>query len=141
MSFRLSNQNYPDQALFMSTSAWFDIISLAEDYGWKPMGPVNDAWTVGLVGEYPELSLERPDLWIASYTGDEGSLVVLDDALNLADALDRAFMESNPQPNLEYLPGYENGQGETEGSLHAGIGVIQIVKEFCHQGAFWIERL
>jgi hypothetical protein len=141
MSFRLSNQNYPDQALYMSTSAWFDIISLAEDHGWNPMGPVNDAWTVGLVGEYPELSLERPDLWNGSYSGNEGSLVVLDDALNLADALERAFHESDPHPSLEYIPGYENSGDQTDGSLHAGIGVIQIVKEFCYKGAFWIEHL
>lgn len=141
MSFRLSNQNYPDQALYMSTSAWFDIINLAEDFGWNPMGPVNDAWTVGLVDGYPETGLGKTDYWPGSYTGEEGSLVVLDDALNLADALERAFFETDPQPSLEYLPGYENNGGQTDGSLHAGIGVIQIVKEFCHLGAFWIERL
>jgi hypothetical protein len=141
MSFRLSNQNNPDQALSMSSSAWFDIITLAEDHGWNPMGPVNDAWSVGVVGGYPEFKLERPDPRFDSYDGDTESLVLMDDALNLADALDRAFMESDPHPSLEYLPGYENGGGRIDGSLHAGIGVIQIVKEFCYQGAFWIERL
>ena len=125
----------------MTTRAWFDIISLAEDHGWNPIGPVNEAWTLGLGGEYQEFSLERSDPRLDSYASGKGSLVLLDDALNLADALELAFFETDPQPSLEYLPVYENGRGQTNGSLHAGIGVIQLVKEFCYQGAFWIERL
>lgn len=141
MSFRLSNQNHPDQALCMSNGAWFDIISLAEDYGWNPMGTVYEEWTLGLVGGFPEFSLDGPGFWSGSYTGEDGSLVLLDDALNLADALERAFIESDPQPSLDYLPGYADGWGQTDGSLRVGIGVILAVKDFCHHGAFWFERL
>ncbi len=141
MSFRLSNQNHPDQALFMSNGAWYDIISLAEDYGWNPMGTLNDEWTLGLAGGFSEISLDGPDFWEDSYTGEDGSLVLLDDALNLADALERAFIESDPQPSLDYLPGYVDGWGRTNGSSRAGIGVILAVKDFCQHGAFWCERL
>jgi hypothetical protein len=141
MSFRLSNQNHPNQALCMSNSAWFDIISLAEDYGWNPMGTVHEEWTLGLVGGFPEINLDIPDFWSSSYTGEDGSLVLLDDALNLADALERAFIESDPQPSLDYLPGYVDGWDQTNDSLRAGIGVILVVKDFCYNGAFWIERL
>jgi hypothetical protein len=141
MSFRLSNQNHPDQALSVTNGAWFDIISLAEDYGWNPLGPVNEDWTLGIVDGFSEISLNEPGFWAGSYTGEDGSLVLLDDALNLADALERAFIESDPQPSLDYLPGYAGGMGQTNGSLRAGIGVILAVKDFCYRGAFWFERL
>lgn len=141
MSFRLRNQNYPDQVLCMNNGAWFDIISLAEDYGWNPLGAVNEELTLGLVGGFSEISLDGPDIWAGSYTGEDGSFVLLDDALNLADALERAFIESDPQPSLDYLPIYTDGWGQTNGSLRAGIGVILAVKEFCQRGAFSLERL
>lgn len=140
MSFRLRNQNFPDQVLCMTNGAWFDIISLAEDYGWNPMGAVNEELTLGLVGGFSEISLDRPDFRAGSYTAENGSLVLMDDALNLADALERAFIESDPQPSLDYLPIYTDGWEQTNGSLRAGIGVILAVKDFCQLGAFSFER-
>ena len=141
MSFRLRNQNHPEQVLCMTNGAWFDIISLAEDYGWNPLGAVNEEMTMGMVGGFPTTIPDGPDFWAGSYTGDDGSLVLLDDALNLADALERAFIESDPQPNLDYLPIYSDGWGQTNGNLRAGIGVILAVKDFCQLGAFSFERL
>ena len=141
MRFRLRNQNHAEQALCMSSRAWFDIISLAEDYGWNPMGTVQEDWTLGLVSGFPEVNLDIPDFWSNSYTDEDDSLVLLDDALNLADALELAFIESDPQPSLDYLPGYTDVWDQTNDSSRAGIGVILVVKDFCYHGAFWIERL
>jgi len=141
MGFRLTNQKHPGLALHMTNGAWFDILNLAEDHGWNPLGTFTDEMMVGLVSGISEISLNGADIWADSYSEDDGAQVLLDDALNLADALERAFIESDPKPSLDYLPGSENGWRQTNGSMRAGIGVILAVRDFCYRGAFRFERL
>lgn len=140
MIYRLSNQNNPQQALHMNSGAWYDILDLAVDYGWNPLGTVRDSWFLSSVAGWLDDNPFELGLWSGSYTSESGSLVLLDDALNLADALDQAFIEYVPGPSTRYLPGYSNGHGEGNGGLRAGIGVILAVTDFCRNGAFWVER-
>ncbi|HSF83755.1 MAG TPA: hypothetical protein VLA49_21160 [Anaerolineales bacterium] len=140
MSYRLSNNKDPDQALRMNNGAWFDILTLAVDYGWNPMGTVRDQWLPGINPGLDRFDLDE-EFWSGSYISELGSLVLLDDALNLADALERAFIDYDPQPSRRYLPGYFNGAGEKNGGLRAGVGVILALTDFCRCGAFWVEYL
>jgi len=141
VSYCLSNNKNPGQALRMINGAWFDILGLAVDYGWNPMGTVRNPWLPGVPIEQDWFNPEDLDLWSGSYVSEVVSLVLLDDALNLADALERAFIEYHPQPSRRYLPGYFNGSGERDGGLRAGVGVILALADFCRDGAFWIESV
>jgi len=140
VSYRLSKDKYPDQALHLNNGAWFDILSLAEDYGWNPMGTVREAWLPS-TGVPHHFNPEYLDYWSGSYISELGSLVLLDDALNLADALERAFIEYDPYPSRRYLPGYLNGTGDENGGLRAGVGVILALADFCRDGAFRVDYL
>jgi len=140
MIYQLSNQNNPQHALRLNSGAWYDILDLALDYGWNPLGTVRDPYALSPVGGWSGFDIEALDFWSGSYTSEVGSLVLLDDALNLADALDQAFIERDPEPSTRYLPGYRNGYGESNNGLRAGIGVILALTEFCRNGAFWVER-
>lgn len=140
MIYQLSNQNNPKQALHMTSGAWYDILELALEYGWNPLGTVHDPWSLSPAGAWLDYEAQELGLWSGSYTGENGSLVLLDDALNLADALDHAFIDYDPEPSIRYLPGYTNGSGERNGGLRAGVGVILAVTDFCRNGAFWVER-
>ncbi len=139
MSYRLSNDKNPYHALRLNNGAWFDILSLAVDYGWNPMGTVRETWLMGETSGYGNSNPEVIDYWSGSYISELDSLVVLDDALNLADALERAFIDYDPYPSRRYLPGYFNGTGEGNGGLRAGVGVILALADFCRGGAFWVD--
>jgi len=63
-----------------SNITWAKILSLAKYYGWKPTGTVDPWWK-----DEPD----APD-WCGCYTSNDGQWVTSDDALNMANALDRA---------------------------------------------------
>jgi hypothetical protein len=118
----------------MNNWTWFGILELAEEYGWNPLGTVipDDLDWIGVDPAYL-------DPGIGIYWGKEARLVLLEDALNLADALEEAFLKYEPVrlPSLHsfYLAGEF---GETNGHPPA-VGVIQILIHFCQRGAFTIE--
>jgi hypothetical protein len=66
---------------------------------------------------------------------------MLEDALNLADALELAFLEYEPLNPRKFpeisLAGVVNPLHE----LHPSIGVINALVDLCRQGAFWIEKV
>jgi hypothetical protein len=139
VSFRLKNQNNSKKTLSMSNDSWFSILELAEEYGWNPMGTVlPELWDnpVPILAEY---ELDDLDRWDGSYTSDEGQLVMFEDALNLADALERVFFEVELECAYEFaeinLPGWLE-----RGHSVPGIGAIAAAVDFCRLGAFWIER-
>lgn len=121
----------------MSKAAWYDILDLAEAYGWNPLGTVPDEWYSHALDLHGD-SFDEQDRW---YTNSDGArLVLLEDALNLADALERAFLADEP-PGSSYSP--ENtppGRADPLSRLQPGIGAISAVLDFCRLGAFWIER-
>lgn len=136
MRMRLNSQRDPSRVLILTDAAWFALLDLAEGYGWNPFGPI-------LPGQWHAL---EPDLGgynpselddIPPQAGRNGQrLVILDDALNLADALENAFMDYEPQrvPASFYL--FEPDDSRIPPSL----GALRETIEICHLGAFWIEE-
>jgi hypothetical protein len=135
--YRLKNEKDPNNAIHLTSETWYSILDLAEEYGWNPMGAV-------LPGQFQEYEYSSA----GSYLGvtlnlywnggsDDGRLVVFEDALNMADALDQAFMEYEPlrvpasyfifEPYDQAIP------------VRPSLGALSAVIEICRTGAFWIE--
>jgi hypothetical protein len=135
--YQIRNDKDPDNTIYLTREAWYGILDLAEEYGWNPMGAV-------LPGQYETFELSPAGTYLGSpltlyWNGgsDDGRLVVIEDALNLADALEQAFMEYEPLrvPASYFL--FE----PLEGSYPArpSIGALSAVIDICRTGAFWIE--
>jgi hypothetical protein len=152
VSYRLTNQTNPRKVLTMSNEAWFSILELAEEYGWNPLGTFSPGWWLE-PGDYLAASLEwsqdglggRIPPWDGSYTTrvDESRIVMLEDALNLSDALEAAILEYEPEPvykfagaSLSLLPRLGFGA-----HTRPGIGAITALRDFCRQGAFIFDRI
>ena len=141
MSFRLQNQNDPNRTLSFNEDAWFGILDLAEDYGWNPMGTLPaESW---LDLDFSAIWEDADDFdpWVGSYTSNECRLVAIEDALNLADALELAFLEYEPERVQSLMEISMAGRLIHKHDLRPGIGAIMAVMEFCRYGAFWIERM
>lgn len=93
-----------------------------------------DALEIAMSGYY----LDSPYRWNGHAVAEETRLVLIEDALNLADALDDAFMEYEHirVPASFYL--FE--PSDPKFTLRPSIGAIAAVIDFCRSGAFWIER-
>ncbi len=136
MPVKLNSQRNPVKVLILTDATWFGLLDLAEEYGWNPFGPV-------LPGQWHAL---EPDLGgydpgdLASGMPDEGTggrrLVTLDDALNLADALEKALLDYEP---LNVPASFYLFAPKTEDEL-PGLGAISETLEICRLGAFWIEE-
>ena len=140
MALKLRNEKDPHQTLSLTDETWYGILDLAEDHGWNPLGAV-------LPGQLPghwfdlDYSLDGYYLGLQEHWDEQedpdSRLVVLEDTLNLADALERAFMEYEPA----FVPASFFYFAPLDPSLEAqpSIGAISAVIDFCRQGAFWIE--
>lgn len=129
----------------LTRSAWYGILDLADLYGWNPLGTL-------LHGEWEDLPipisgydsgewngvLTQSGLSEEPVGGDgKSQLIILEDALNLADALEQAFCEYEAvqvpasyylfEPQDEYL------------RQRPSIGALREVIELCHLGAFLVE--
>jgi hypothetical protein len=112
----------------------------AENSGWNPMGAVPET------PDEPEtISLDQywyiQELDTQAYISGEGSTVLLEDALNLADALERVFLTFEPERVDWSYAEYFNGFFNPAPKLHPSIGTIKTLANFCRQGAFRILRL
>lgn len=135
--YRLKNEKDLNNAIHLTSETWYSILDLAEEYGWNPMGAVLPGqfqeYEYSSAGSYLGVSLNL--YWNGG--SDEGRLVVFEDALNMADALDRAFMEYEPlrvpasyfifEPYDQTVP------------VRPSLGALSAVIEICRTGAFWIE--
>ncbi|MCU0489541.1 MAG: hypothetical protein MUE67_11400 [Anaerolineales bacterium] len=137
MAVTLRNQRQPSRILNLTHTAWFGILELADLYGWTPIGSlVFDDW------QDLEIPLDGYDYELSAFgspdePADLGRLVILEDALNLADALDQAFFEYEP---LRVPPSYYLFEPASELLRNRpSIGAIAEVIEFCRLGAFWVE--
>lgn len=77
-----------------------------------------------------------------SYT-EPNRLVVLEDALNLADALYRALLAYEPEWD-EYPEERDSLLVNlfcTDGQLWPSLGAMELTAEFCLQGSFSIEKV
>ncbi len=135
----------------MSSEAWFSLLELAEEYGWNPLGTFTPGWWIepgdilsSFMDSTPEPSRAALPSWDGSYTTsvDEARLVMLEDALNLADALEAALLEYEPEPLSRLTPRSLSQLRELGFGSHSNpsIGTIATLKDFCCLGAFTLER-
>lgn len=113
------------------------MLDLAEIYGWNPMGTTTPGLLAGVSGWMSDGGPGRSEWEAGSYLYGASGLVMLEDALNLADALDRAFIGYDPQPE----PAWSYYENEWNGSQLGGpgVGTILALADFCRSGEFWIE--
>lgn len=137
MSYRIANQKNTNRTLRLNNEAWYSLLDLAEVYGWNPMGTV---LSEAMSGGDPMPGWYGPDeLWLGSYTDENIRLVLWEDALNLADALERAFLEYEPV-FVHMVPEGPLELCRTGDYVLPSIGVLLEVMELCREGAFWVER-
>lgn len=135
MAYRLMNQRDPHRSLYINSETWYGVLELAEDYGWSPLGTVLPE-RYGLAGYYTG----DPDQWYGDYWSAGQRLVLIEDALNLGDALDEAYLDYEPirAPTLHSYNG-----GNNIGILNRpqpSLGAIILMIDLCRNGAFFIEK-
>lgn len=136
MAYHLRNDHNPNLSLSVSGQTWEALLDLAEEHDWNPLGtvlPERQLWAA-YAGEPDDEMLCQ-----GSYTPDHSRLVVLEDALNLGEALERAFLAYEPQRVHSYPELALIGVAEPAGLRRPSIGAIAATADFCRQGAFWIE--
>lgn len=136
MAYHLRNDNNPELALSINSQTWYALLELAEEHGWNPLGTVLPEW---LVWADEAGGLEDVERYQGSYTPDHSRLVVLEDALNLGEAFERAFLTYEPQRVHSYPELSLIDVAEPAGVRRPSIGAIAAAADFCQQGAFWID--
>jgi hypothetical protein len=126
----------------LTDRTWYSVLDLAEKHGWQPYdSAVRDrshGWSGGV--ESTPHKRDGLDLLTGIYTDEAGQLVMLEDALNLADALERAFLAYEPERLRSLLEGIPFGGLDPAHLGKPGIGVLLKLAELCQSGSFWIER-
>lgn len=162
MSVRLRNQRNSHATLGLSSSTWSEILRLAFVNGWQPMGsiqpelPEADLLRAGMSArgwDEDWLWRERyghslgPEALLESYLpvlpeaagawAARSRLVLLEDALNFVDALDRAYQAYEPVrvPASYFLFEPDDPVLASRPSL----GALAATIEVCRQGSFSIE--
>ncbi len=166
---RLTNLINPKKVLSMSEDAWHRIVELAEEYGWQPLGAFRpDGWLAPgdpQPGYYPDyiyyessppetLDDHAPDLlrWESNNREaggrdpgdtagiDQVMLVILEDALSMAGALEQALLEYEPEPVYKLQGTFLSQLLRLEARSRPGLGAITALVEFCRLGGFRLER-
>lgn len=137
MIFTLRNQRDTTRILNLTRTAWYGLLDLADLYGWNPLGVSKSNGWQDLDIPWDGYDNEVTLTGLPENPLGNGRLVILEDALNLADALEQAFYEYEPLkvPASYYLFEPENEYLRNRPS----IGAISAVIEFCRLGAFWLE--
>ncbi len=136
MIYRLQNQKYPDKTLSLTANTWHKILDLAEKFGWSPVvRGQSDHWeallpVAGTINGRPLLVYDEAQ-------ESKLTLIIIEDALNLADCLEDAFIDLEPV-RLPSRYFYFKDWG-IENDLAPSIGAIQSVIDFARIGAFHIE--
>jgi len=91
MYYHLSSQSTVSRKKFRR-EAWAKLLSLAMLYGWQPMGthPGSRIEVYGL----------EPEVWDGTYLTNDGQVVIAEDALSLAMALEKC-LDDIPDFNIE----------------------------------------
>ena len=133
MAFQLRNEVDPGETVIITQSTWYGLVDLAFDHGWNPVGAVMpENWYDFPAGIY-RYGVEETGNWYDE--AQNSGLVMIEDALNLGDALEKAFIAYEPV----YMPASYflfNGEGVSRPS----IGALLAVCDLCHKGAFKIEE-
>jgi hypothetical protein len=140
LSLKLRNEANPGKTLSMSNETWFSILELAEVHGWNPLGTFTPQWWLQME---PVQSGYDPDEWEGNLDEEvefDRKLVVLEDALNLAEALELAFLEYEPYRVRVFAQVPMANLAERVNGTRPSIGVISAVIDICRQGPFFIEK-
>lgn len=140
MSYQLRNQEDPNKTLRMSKEAWHSVLDLAEEYGWNPRGTVLPDWWLKSDLSPDGFDPFDPESWDGGYTPNSDRLVLLEDALNLADALEQAFIEYDPELAPSVIHVSLSNPASVVEQVRPSIGAIIAATDFCRLGAFLIER-
>lgn len=141
MSYRLCNEQNQTSTLTLNNRAWYQILSLAEQNGWNPMGTIQPEWLAGVAAYIGGIQPPLVDTSPGSYTPEVSRKVLLDDALNLADALERAFLYYEHQPISSSNAGFRTEWDDWfQNGSQPAVGVVVVMMEFCREGAFWVEK-
>jgi hypothetical protein len=161
LAVRIRNHDQPYKTLGLSTPAWREILKLALKHGWQPMGsvpPEAPSTDFGFTGIYArnwedeaawqeDATVYHPAAMLVSYLPflpEDGyshleaiRLVLLEDALNFADALDKAYQAYEPVrvPASFFL--FEPGDPAL--GRRPSLGALAAALEVCSQGSFSIE--
>ncbi len=65
---------------------------------------------------------------------------MLEDALNLMDALEQAFMTYEPRLECTYRGIFRTEWDEWREKSRPGAGILLALADFCRSGSFWIEN-
>ena len=126
--------------LGLTSSTWYGILELAEENGWNPMGTLpSDSGDSGML--LAGIGVVDDRNWSGNYWSHDEGLVLLEDALNLADALENAFLNYEPQhiPSLHYYTVF--GENSSSNGIKPSLGAIQGVIDLCYLGMFKIEKV
>ena len=121
----ISRQKFPRES-------WTKVLSLAIFYGWQPMGTRVPSMT--------EIHGFDVDYWDGTYLTNDGQIVVEEDALSLALALEKS-LDDIPDFNLEYYPLDLNKITPFEFFAGAEKGQLVDFIKFCRLGSFLILRI
>jgi len=140
VSLKLRNEDNPTKTLSMSNETWFSILELAEVYGWNPLGTLTPEWWLQLEPVQSGYDPYDRDGRVDEEDENDRKLVVLEDALNLADALELAFLEYEPERVPAFTQVSLTALAEPEGRTRPSIGAISAVIDICRLGPFLIEK-
>ncbi len=134
LPIHMQNDRNPGKVLCLATSAWWEILSTALDYGWNPLGAVPvDVGMFAIIP--PEVSMDS--YFPTDHREQADRMVVLEDALNLADALERAFKDYEP---LWMPASYFRFEPEDPFLRdRPAVGTLLAVADFCNLGAFAVR--
>ena len=136
MPVLLRNQRNPKLHLILTAETWVGILDLAIAYKWNALGTVLPGYWHSLEYSLGDYLPEELDAQVVT-ENVAARLVILEDALNLADALEQAFLDYEPRrlSASTLLFAIEDPAVDRRPS----IGAIAETGAFCRLGAFWIE--
>lgn len=137
MAYHLRNEKNPNHTLTLTQGAWLRMLEMARQAGWNPMGTVHPNVMLGLSSNYDDIYSDYDN---GTYTPADSRLVMLDDALNLMDALERAFIAFEPRRVSAYSSFYRTERDRSLEWSRPGIGTMLELAEFCRSGSFYIEN-
>jgi hypothetical protein len=131
MIYHLSSQSAISRQKF-SRESWTRVLSLGMFYGWQPMGTRVPSMT--------EIHGFHAEAWDGTYLTNDGQIVVAEDALSLAIALEKS-LDDIPDFNLEVYPPdlskinpFQYFAGDEKRHL------VDFIR-FCRLGSFLILRI
>lgn len=115
-----------------SAAYWCEVLKLAYEYGWKPLGTEMDEWINPETGEL----FGQIDDWSGTYFSNDLQWVTEEDSAGIANALERALKDI---PDCDT---YDAADEESMGCLEFFSGAekqqIEAFIAFCRAGGFRI---